>query len=121
MKCVIRYDFDYLQKYCMENNITLMKDYSNDSINRETRIEGKCCTENCPNGFNKTFRYICLASCGSGPICDLCTNNKKVIKQKKSFKEKYLDDPEMLKDLHNRREATCLKKFSISTFYGKRI
>lgn len=32
-------------KYCEEHNIELEKDYSNDVINRNTYIIGKCITE----------------------------------------------------------------------------
>ena len=43
-------------KYCKENNIILTNSYSN--TNRNTKIEGKCLTENCQHIFNKVFNFI---------------------------------------------------------------
>jgi hypothetical protein len=50
---------------------------------------------------------------GGSPLCKLCTDCNKKTRQKKSFKEKYLDDPEMLKNLQNKKEATCVKKYDV--------
>lgn len=33
-----KYNFEYLKKYCDENNVELLKDYSNEKINRDTKI-----------------------------------------------------------------------------------
>lgn len=40
-----RYDYNFLIKYCDKHNIELEKDYSNDVINQNTCIIGKCITE----------------------------------------------------------------------------
>ena len=42
----IRYNTKYFINYCKENNIILLKDYSDVKINRETIIEAKCFTIN---------------------------------------------------------------------------
>ena len=50
-KQIIRYDYNYLQKYCKENGIELLKNYLTENINIYTKIEGKCLK--CSNNFSK--------------------------------------------------------------------
>ena len=52
------FNLKLLTKFCNDNNITLLNDYSNEKITRETRIEGKCLTNECENNFDKTFRQL---------------------------------------------------------------
>jgi hypothetical protein len=49
----IIYNKDYLNSYCSENNIVLTKLYNN--TNRDTKIEGKCLTENCLYDYDLVF------------------------------------------------------------------
>ena len=46
-----KYDFDLLQKYCSENNVTLLEDYKHDYLTKNFSIKGKCAYENCNNVF----------------------------------------------------------------------
>ena len=50
-----KYNYEYLQLFCKENNINLCKDYSKDKITRDTIIEGKCKGDGCCGGFEKIF------------------------------------------------------------------
>ena len=43
----VRYDNNYLQKFCKENGIELLKDYSKENVNRDIIIEAKCSMECC--------------------------------------------------------------------------
>ena len=53
----VRYDYDLLVSFCAENSIQLLKDYSNDRINRNTRIVAKC--SECENQMvAKAFREL---------------------------------------------------------------
>jgi hypothetical protein len=56
----MKHDYIALQKYCEKNNIELLKDYSNEKITRETKIEGKCKGNNCNDNFCKLFKNIIL-------------------------------------------------------------
>ncbi len=46
-----KYDFELLQKYCSENNVVLLDDYSNQNIVCHFVIEGKCSNKDCSNNF----------------------------------------------------------------------
>ena len=78
-----KYGLDSLEKYCYENNITLLKDYSKIILNQKSRIVGKCQTNNCENEFNKSFENFYKRS----GYCNLCTKNIKIYKQK--FEKNY--------------------------------
>jgi len=92
----IKYNYEYLQKYSKENNIILLKDYSNERVNRETLIKAKCLTENCNENVEKSFRQFYNVGC----FCEKCTNNLKIQKLKIAewnsnkirFNQKYLLD-----------------------------
>ena len=67
----------FLIKYCNDNNIILLEDYTIQKINRESIINGFCLNNDiCNNLFNKTFRLMV----DSGAYCDICTSNNKSIK-----------------------------------------
>jgi hypothetical protein len=80
-----KYDFERLQNYCSENNITLLEDYTNIPLKGNVIIKGKCVYENCNNNFEKKFNYLI----NSNSFCIECTNNIKIKKSKKTNLEKY--------------------------------
>ena len=58
-----------LYKCVEENEIELIGEYEN--VNRDTRIKGKCKTEDCESFFDKNFRYLIE---NGGPYCVKCIN-----------------------------------------------
>ena len=71
------YTFEYLQKFCKENGVTLAKDYSEDCLNSDFKVEGKCTNEGCALNFKKCFKNLIK----NGSLCDICnyrrSNQKK--------------------------------------------
>lgn len=113
-KSVVRYDYNYLQQYCKENGIELLKDYSTEKVNRRLCIEAKCLMENCNNICSKDFRNFVKNGC----YCISCIylkNNK--IKYDYNYLQQYCKEYgiELLKDYVNKKvnrdtifEANCL-------------
>ena len=64
-----RYNYEFLKELCKEYNITLLRDYSNENLHRDYKIEGNCKTENCNENFEKTLgglskkKYFCCKKC----------------------------------------------------------
>lgn len=56
MTTKIRYDYEFLQQFCKENEIDLTKDYSLEKVNRDTIIEAKCLTEGCQDICSKKLQ-----------------------------------------------------------------
>ena len=76
------YTFELLNKFCIENEIKLSNDYSNDKITRETRIHALCIT--CKTQFNKTFRMLIKYN----GYCIECTKENKCNKLKVKNQER---------------------------------
>ena len=101
-----KYDFDRLDKYCKENNVILLEDYSNIKLNQKSRIIGNCLSINCVNYFNKSFENFYKRS----GYCDLCTKNIKVNKQKETFLKNYgVDNPNKLEEIRDKIYNTNFK------------
>lgn len=60
-----KYTLELLQTFCNENNIILLKDYSNEIVKKISNIEGLCKNYlECGNTFNKKFdRFILNTEC----------------------------------------------------------
>ena len=78
----LKYSYESLQKFCNENGIELCRDYSQEVVRRETKIEGKCRNEGCNELFNKVFREL---KQNMTPYCYKCTYDKAIEKRKATF------------------------------------
>jgi len=106
----VKYNLDFLTKFCCDNNITLLKDYSSEIVNRETRIEGKCLTIDCANNFNKKFRQLCI----SNAYCSKCTENIRQDKAKETWLEKYgVENPNQSEKVREKSKESCKKKYGV--------
>ena len=101
----INYNLDLLINFCNDNNIIISKDYSNQKMNRETIIRGKCLTNDCENIFEKTFRRLLEVNGYCKECCIKNANEKK----KNTFLEKYgVENPLKSKEIREKIKATCL-------------
>ena len=104
----MRYDYTRLQEFRKENDIELLKDYSQDSINIFSFIEGKCLNTNCFNTFNKSFRSLVKTN----GYCWHCSTKTGFIKQKQTMIEKYGEEnPLKVEKIKNKMKNTCLEKY----------
>jgi len=69
----IKYTKELLNNYCQENNVKLIKDYSNEKIWCEMSLEGKCSNTDCVNTFKKLFKNLIKY----GSFCIQCNKSKK--------------------------------------------
>lgn len=81
----LKYCYDSLKKFCKKNGIELYKDYSQEVVRRETKIEGKCKTDGCVQLFIKVFREFFKTN----GYCRDCTYKNAKDKRKKTCLEKY--------------------------------
>lgn len=101
-----------LMEYCNNNNIILLKDYSNELLNYLYIIEGKCISLNCENIFSKRIR--CLLK--TGAFCLECTQNNKQNKMKNTCLEKYgVDNATKTVNVREKMKKTCLKKYGVES------
>jgi hypothetical protein len=68
----IKYTKELLNNYCQENNVKLIKDYSNEKIRCDMSLEGNCSNNDCVNTFKKSFKHLIK----NGPFCNQCIRGK---------------------------------------------
>ena len=104
-----KYDFLRLETYCNENNIKLLHDYKNITVNRDAAIEAVCLTSECNNIVNKTFRRFLD---NGGCYCLKCVQQNSYHKIKNTSLKKYgVEHYFMNKDIIENRKQTCLNKY----------
>ena len=102
------YDNKFLYQYIVEKNIELLKnddnqEYSNVTVNRDTKINGKCLEINCKNSFQKGFRQLVKI----GAYCDTCTKEKGLIKSKQTSLENYgVENPSQCEEIKKKKIET---------------
>jgi hypothetical protein len=105
-----KYDFDRLDKYCNENNVILLEDYSNIFLTREVIIKSKCIYDNCFNDVNKKFRELE----NTGSYCMNCIKIKANNIRIKSCLEKYgVKNSAQSKISQEKYKKTCLEKYGV--------
>ena len=81
----LKYCNESLKQFCLENGVELCRDYSDELVNRLTKIEGKCKREGCNNIFNKKFINLIATQ----SYCKKCTYNNAKIKRQHTCLENY--------------------------------
>ena len=81
----VKYGFAYLTNFCDENKITLLEDYSDIFVTRDTKIKYQCIYENCSKEYEKSLRDLLLL----GGYCRSCIVLLGHIKRGKTNMEKY--------------------------------
>jgi hypothetical protein len=94
-----KYSKELLDKFCLDNNILLVKDYSNEKIWCEMNLEGKCITNNCVNNFNKMFKNLLKYNA----YCTQCLKGKQYGNERSS----------QSKEVKNKTKETCLEKYGV--------
>jgi hypothetical protein len=79
-----RFVYSYLETICNEAGVTLLEDYSDKYLTRDTKITGKCIR--CDNSFIKTFDKLDKNRVFA---CKKCTINIKFEKVKNTMLENY--------------------------------
>lgn len=109
-KQVVRYDYNYLQQYCKENGIELLKDYSTEKVNRDTIIEAKCLTPDCEEKCIKKNREIVMYGC----YCKTHTQENKLEKIKTTtFKKHGVFHNSQIQEIKIKKKETCLKNHGV--------
>ena len=108
-----KYDFELLNKYCNENGVILMDDYTNEKINRDIIIKGSCVYEKCKNKFEKKFRELL----NTGGYCKYCIKIMANERRKQFCLEKYgFDNCNKNKTVREKIKNTNLQRYGV--FYS---
>ena len=118
-KSVVRYDYNYLQQYCKENSIELLKDYSTEKVNRNTIIEAICLKSGCQEKCVKGFRVIVMYGC----YCKKHTQENKLEKIKQTTLYIYgVCHNSQLQEIKDKKTNTTLNNWGVENpFQSKAI
>jgi hypothetical protein len=103
-------NYEFLIKFCSENNIQLFGDYENIKINAFTILEGKCINDECLDAFKKEFRSLVKTN----GYCFECTKNNAKNKLKQTWLNKYgIEHISKLDYIKDKIKQTNLKKYGV--------
>ena len=107
-----RYDFNYLEKFRIEHELELEKDYSKEEkITRDTRILGKCKGDNCDKLFNTTFRPLVDFN---SYYCKTCLKDVRKIKvENRNLENHGVRHAFQVKEFRNKGIETNIKKLGV--------
>ena len=108
----LKYDYIMLKEICDEDNVSLLVDYKDKYITRDTRIIGKCIL--CENSFNKSLNKLHKQR-NFG--CESCAKLLKFEKIKKTMVKKYgIEYASQSQIFKDKIKATNLKTYGFE--YG---
>lgn len=114
----IKYDLERLDKYCKENNVTLLEDYSNIKLNRDMYIKGHCSYNECNCLFEKKYREFINA----GGYCNICIqivkNNKRITNNFNKFGN---EEPTKIYSLQKLNEIIIKNNITLIYPYTERV
>ena len=109
-----RFNFNYnaLNKHCLEYNIKLNNDYSKDNLTQKSIISGICYNDTCDNIFLSNLRLLFRHNF----TCSDCIKIKQKEKTIKTCLEKYgVINPKQNKEIMDKSKKTCLEKYGCET------
>jgi len=105
----LKYDYEMLTSICNDGGVTLLTDYKNEYITRDTRILGKCIL--CENGFNKSLNKLHKQR-NFG--CKTCAKILQFERIKNTMIEKYgVEYPSQLQIFRDKMKNTTLERFGV--------
>jgi L-rhamnose mutarotase len=109
MSTRLKYDYDMLKSICDEGCVTLLENYNDKYITRDTRIIGKCIL--CENSFNKSLNKLHKQR-NFG--CLTCAKSIKFDKIKDTMLEKYgVEYAAQSEVFLDKMKATTLEKYGV--------
>jgi|694.fasta_scaffold102911_2 hypothetical protein len=103
-----RFNKDFLNKICNEQNIVLLRDYDNNNLGGHAVIEFKCIK--CKENTSKKFEYIVK----NNPMCRTCSFSEKSNKAKNTILARYgVTNISQLDEIKNKKKATTMKNYGV--------
>jgi hypothetical protein len=103
-----RYNYEYLMEFCKEKNIILLKEYLQERINKDYKIEAKCI--NCNDGIIlKPFKNFI-----NFPYCIKCNEIRRQEVMKANNLIKYgVEHVSLVKEVREKTKQTNLIKYGV--------
>jgi hypothetical protein len=113
----LKYSYGSLQKFCSENDLTLIGDY-NKKLSYNSLICGKCNYDECLNDFNKSF----FSLISRGGYCKLCINKMRYEKIKLTCLKKYgVENPFLNENIKQKIKETNINKYGAVSYSASEL
>ena len=105
----LKYDYEMLKNICDEGGVTLLVDYSDKYVTRDTRVIGKCIL--CENSFDKSLNKLHKQR-NFG--CETCAKMMRSERGKKTMVDKYgVEYAAQSQIFMNKMKSTTLEKYGV--------
>jgi hypothetical protein len=105
----LKYDYEMLKNICDDGNITLLVDYKDKYVTRDTRIIGKCIL--CENSFNKSLNKL-YKQRNFG--CETCAKILKFERIKNTMIDKYgVEYAAKSEHFRDKMKSTTLERYGV--------
>jgi hypothetical protein len=105
----LKYDYEMLKNICDDGNVTLLVDYKDKYVTRDTRIIGKCIL--CENSFNKSLNKLHKQR-NFG--CETCAKILKFERIKNTMTDKYgVEYAAKSEHFKNKMKSTNLERYDV--------
>lgn len=107
----IKYNYELLHKFCKENNLNILENFEETTVNCNVKLTSKCTTEDCNEFFNKKFHILYKTKIFT---CKNCTNKQRVKNYKESMMNKYgVENINQLQEIKEKKIINCLNKYGV--------
>jgi len=105
----LKYDYEMLKNICDDGNVTLLVDYKDKYVTRDTRIIGKCIL--CENSFNKSLNKLHKQR-NFG--CETCAKILKFERIKNTMSDKYgVEYAAKSQHFRDKMKSTTLERYGV--------
>ena len=105
----LKYDYEMLKNICDDGNVTLLVDYKDKYVTRDTRIIGKCIL--CENSFNKSLNNLHKQR-NFG--CEQCAKILKFERMKNTMIDKYgVEYAAKSEHFKDKMKSTTLERYGV--------
>jgi hypothetical protein len=105
----LKYDYEMLKNICDDGNVTLLVDYKDKYVTRDTRIIGKCIL--CENSFNKSLNKLHKQR-NFG--CEICAKILKFERIKNTMIDKYgVEYAAKSEHFRDKMKSTTLERYGV--------
>lgn len=104
----IKYSYELLNTFCIEKNVELLNDYSNETLYGSSKINFKC--TKCLKPNIKCFTYLIKRN----TLCKRCVTIESLTKQKETMMKKYgVEHASQNINIKNKIKETFLTKYGV--------
>ena len=107
----IKYNYELLNNFCKENNLNILENFEETTVNCNVKLTSKCIIDDCNEFFNKKFHILYKTKIFT---CKNCTTKQRLKNYKESIMNKYgVENINQLQEIKDKKIINCLNKYGV--------